>query len=98
MYCGDTTVCLQDFFCPSSNGWPPFMRINPLLNWAYEDVWAYLRAIGAKHCKLYDQGYTSLGSIGNTAPNSALRRTDGTYAPAYKLAGTPLSSPRCIVG
>lgn len=77
----------QDFFCPSSEGWPPFMRVNPILNWAYEDVWAYLRAAGAQHCELYDRGYTSLGSVATTAPNSALRRTDGTYAPACKLAG-----------
>lgn len=80
---------LQDFFCPSSRGWPPFMRVNPVLNWAYSDVWAYLRAVEAKFCHLYLEGYTSLGTTRDTAPNSALRRSDGSYAPAYTLNGTP---------
>ena len=65
------------------------MRINPVLNWAYSDVWAYLRAIEAKFCHLYLEGYTSLGTTRDTAPNSALRRADGSYAPAYTLNGMP---------
>lgn len=90
---------LQDFFCPSSKGWPPFIRVNPVLNWAYCDIWAHLRAIGAKFCHLYLEGYTSLGSVKDTAPNSSLRRADGSYAPAFMLNGTlplvPLQ-PRCF--
>lgn len=79
---------LQDFFCPSSKGWPPFIRVNPILNWAYCDVWGHLREIGAKFCHLYLEGYTSLGSVKDTAPNSSLRRADGSYAPAFMLNGT----------
>lgn len=63
------------------------MRINPILNWSYADVWAHLRAIGGKYCCLYKQGYTSLGSVHDTVPNAALRRPDGGYEPAYTLAG-----------
>eukprot|EP00892_Ulva_mutabilis_P011592 jgi/Ulvmu1/8805/UM048_0060.1 len=82
---GDPNCKDQDFFCPSSKGWPPFLRVNPVLNWAYSDVWAYLRSIEASYCSLYLEGYTSLGSTKNTAPNSSLRRSDGTFAPAYML-------------
>jgi FAD synthetase len=63
------------------------MRINPILNWTYGDVWAFLHDVGAMHCSLYDHGYTSLGSVTDTKPNSALRRPDGTYAPAHELNG-----------
>mmetsp|Transcript_21225 Transcript_21225/g.53960 ORF Transcript_21225/g.53960 Transcript_21225/m.53960 type:complete len:533 (-) Transcript_21225:676-2274(-) len=75
----------QQFFCPSSDGWPPFMRVNPVFDWTYHDVWVLLRATRAQYCALYDVGYTSLGSRFNTVPNSALLCEDGTYAPAYLL-------------
>ena len=90
---------LQDFFCPSSKGWPPFLRVNPVLNWAYSDVWAHLRAIEAAYCSLYLEGYTSLGSTKDTTPNSSLRRSDGSFAPAYMLNGVFLlhDRPACVV-
>ena len=84
---GDPNCEGQEFFCPSSRGWPPFMRINPVLNWTYGDVWQYLRDSRASYCSLYDRGYTSLGSVRDTKPNSALLRPDGTYAPAHELSG-----------
>lgn len=84
---GDPNCEGQEFFCPSSRGWPPFMRINPVLNWTYSDVWRYLRDASASYCCLYDKGYTSLGSVRDTKPNSALLRPDGTYAPAHELSG-----------
>ncbi len=41
---GDPNAGGQDTFCPSSEGWPAFMRVNPILDWTYGDVWAFLRA------------------------------------------------------
>lgn len=69
---GDPNAVGQEQFSPSSTGWPPFMRINPILDWSYRDVWAFLLACKAPYCKLYDQGYTSIGSIHDTVPNGAL--------------------------
>ena len=66
---GDPNAGGQDIFCPSSSGWPPFMRVNPILDWSYSDVWAFLRVTGVRYCGLYDRGYTSIGSITNTNPN-----------------------------
>ena len=66
---GDPNAVGQDEFCPSSPGWPPFMRVNPILGWTYSDVWAFLRATQVPYCCLYNRGFTSLGSITNTCPN-----------------------------
>lgn len=30
---GDPNAGGQETFCPSSEGWPPFMRVNPILDW-----------------------------------------------------------------
>ncbi|GMH33055.1 hypothetical protein BSKO_00889 [Bryopsis sp. KO-2023] len=87
---GDPNAPGQGFFCPSSDGWPPFMRINPILDWSYQDVWAFLRLLEVPYCRLYNMGYTSVGGTNNTHPNNALLKEDGTFAPAYLLADSRL--------
>jgi len=73
-------------FEPSSPGWGPnFTRVNPLLQWEYQDIWNFLIDTFEPYCKLYDVGYTSLGNLRDTLPNPALRNEDGTYKPAFML-------------
>ncbi|KAL5135360.1 putative FAD synthase [Glycine soja] len=85
---GDPTAVGQEQFSPSSPGWPPFMRLNPILDWSYRDVWAFLLTCKVNYCSLYDQGYTSIGSIYDTVPNSLLciSNSSNKFKPAYLLA------------
>ncbi|KAI7868790.1 hypothetical protein BDF14DRAFT_1790918 [Spinellus fusiger] len=66
--------------------WPQFMRVHPIIDWTYKDIWDFLLKLGIPYCSLYDQGYTSLGSMENTQPNPQLKDELGsTFKPAYLL-------------
>jgi len=90
---GDPNAGDQEFFSPSSHSMPPFMRVNPVLEWNYGQVWYFLRLFNLKYCKLYDQGYTSLGNTKDTFPCPALAVPGSSsnegglpkFRPAYML-------------
>lgn len=75
-----------EHFQPSSPGWPPFMRINPILTWSYHDIWRFLRKFSLPYCQLYDHGYTSVGTVSTTVPNPALRVISSSGQTSYKPA------------
>ncbi|KAJ1734678.1 FAD1 flavin adenine dinucleotide synthetase [Coemansia biformis] len=74
-----------DAFSPTDADWPQFMRVNPVLDWTFDDIWGYMRHAGVRYCRLYDEGYTSLGDVDTTVRNPALLK-NGRYNPAWSLA------------
>ncbi|KAJ1971728.1 FAD1 flavin adenine dinucleotide synthetase [Dimargaris xerosporica] len=74
-------------FAPTDPGWPSFVRVNPVINWSFNDVWAFLRRFDVPYCALYDQGFTSLGDRTTTLPNQLLAnpRSPTGYDPAWTL-------------
>lgn len=69
----------------TDNGWPAFLRIHPILDWTFSDIWEFLLSRGMPYCSLYDRGFTSIGERATSRPNPRLLQSDGSYAPAYRL-------------
>lgn len=82
---GDPNAGSQGHFAPSSSWMPPFMRVNPVLEWSYGEIWHFLRLFQLPYCTLYDEGFTSLGTVKDTEPCPALARPQGGYWPAFML-------------
>lgn len=67
-------------------GWPQLMRVNPIIEWSYKDVWDFILALNLPYCCLYKLGYTSIGEIDNTVPNKELWDNErNEYLPAWEL-------------
>lgn len=78
------SASLQDF-APTDPKWPQIMRVNPILQWTYSDVWCFILAMKVPYCQLYDRGYTSIGAETDTLPNPELKLKDGSFSPAFRL-------------
>jgi len=66
------------------------MRIHPVLDWHYREIWMFIRVVGVGYCGLYDRGYTSLGGTRDTRPNPVLVKEggngeEGGVRPAWEL-------------
>jgi len=46
-----------DFKTPTDPDWPSFLRVHPIINWTYDQIWEYLQRFSVPYCSLYDQGH-----------------------------------------
>lgn len=76
-------------FDPTDKDWPQFIRVHPVIDWHYAEIWAFIRHLDIPFCSLYNQGFTSLGGITDTHPNPALAldASGVNFRPAYELMG-----------
>ncbi|KAL2020834.1 hypothetical protein VTK56DRAFT_7927 [Thermocarpiscus australiensis] len=74
-------------FNPTDEGWPQFMRVHPVIDWHYVEIWAFIRHLRIPFCDLYNRGFTSLGGLTDTRPNPALAVSGDVskFRPAYEL-------------
>lgn len=89
-------------FDATDGNWPAFMRVHPVIDWHLSEIWTFLRSPylaseedrvqGREHveyCSMYDEGYTSLGGVGDTLRNPRLKQTLGdgreVWRPAFEM-------------
>lgn len=60
----------------TDDGWPDFLRLQPLLHWKLACIWSFLLYSGEPVCGIYGVGFTSLGDINHTIPNPYLAKTN----------------------
>lgn len=58
--------------------------VNPIIDWATNDVWEYIHSRKLKYCKLYDEGFTRLGCIGCPIAKTKERERHFELYPKYK--------------
>lgn len=43
------------------------LKLNPLVNWSSDEVWAYIRQHNIPYNSMHDQGFTSIGDVNTTS-------------------------------
>ena len=56
-----TSIRKDSVFVEFDKKYNNILKINPLLNWTWEQVWDYIRKNDIPYHKLLDKGYTSIG-------------------------------------
>jgi len=73
--------------------------VNPLYNWATDELWQYLDAEGIATCSLYRQGFTRLGCVGCPLASPKQRRMEFDrwpgFAKAWRFASKRLWERAC---
>lgn len=72
----DDNIYDTQYFSYTDKGWPLYVRVHPLLDFNYRNIWNYIEKNNIPYCSLYDKGYTSIDNIYNTIPNPKLKYYD----------------------
>lgn len=84
-------------------GWASLMRVNPILDWCFKDVWDFLLETQFPVCSLYFKGFTYLGNMKNSVVNPFLdseeRKKDPRNCPGQfeTLSRTTYSTSSSII-
>lgn len=73
------------FTAQTDAGWPDFMRLNPIFDWTYHEVWEYILLRKIQYPKLYDEGFTSIGEKQMTVRNPHLQSPNAFTLPDGRL-------------
>lgn len=58
--------------------------VNPIIDWAEDDVWEFLNGNRIEHCCLYDEGFKRIGCIGCPMCTPKQQRKQFARYPKYK--------------
>ena len=56
----------------TSKGWPSLIRVSPIFNWSYPQVWQYIFDGDVPFCPVYAHGYSSIGGKDTCGQNPHL--------------------------
>jgi len=82
-------------FNQTDQGWPDFVRVHPVIDWSYTEIWAFIRHLGLEYCSLYNEGYTSLGGTSHTQPNPKLLKERFSSSEARNWSHSIAESQKC---
>lgn len=71
-------------YSDSDNGYPPFKRVFPLLDWDNKTIWDLILKANVEIPSLYSAGNSSLGTMSDTIANPKLINGN-TALPAWLL-------------
>ncbi|KAJ5215179.1 uncharacterized protein N7469_011670 [Penicillium citrinum] len=86
------------YFNKTDKGWPDFVRIHPVIDWSYTEIWAFIRHLGLEYCSLYNEGYTSLGGTTDTQPNPKLLKKQSISLEVRDMTGSMVESEHYCQG
>ena len=86
VFMGETSNKETKVYSMTTGKYPTMLRVRPILNWKYKEIWEFFKKYKCQYCSLYEKGYTSLGTKDDTIPNPLLLiESTGEYLPAYML-------------
>ncbi len=60
--------------------------VQPIIEWASDEVWEFIRAENIPYCSLYDEGFARLGCIGCPLASRVAREREFARWPGYGRA------------
>ena len=69
---------------PSTSPYPEFIRVFPILDFNYSEIWSTIIIFKAPYLSLYDEGFSSIGKKHSSKKNDNLI-VDGKTLPAFCL-------------